>query len=1829
MNSKQKMHSDSTGSEKTAIFFLCIFTLALASLAFAGVSYAATIQGFKFHDLDGNGVKDAGEPTFVNHNIYVRENNTAINHTIKTDANGHYSITDLNAGTFTVWSGILNGWRQTSPVHGVGTVIHTVQADATQTLTVNFGVTDRGPIPPPPQDACGVVPTVESVDSGNWSDPNIWSTGTVPALGEWVRISGHEITVPNSIDLGQGGLCNRGIIWSGDNAEWQIPAKVRIHASSVHNSGDIFGKDGVKGDCGNYDTSGSSIEIWATLFVNDSTGSLHGGNGGGDEGGKDCDPWTCPGFGGDGGSVEIFSTTTINEGALIRSGDGGDAFGCHAHTIGGDGGVARIITNAFDPSNQSMNEGMIVLGNGGDSKSQPGMAHAGRGGDADLIMNNVASPMEGQDGSSFHWDPVRLKAGSNLSIKGFDDVEIYTDNGGSIDLSELKQGAVTASKRITIAAGKGSTVDLRGLSGKVFKAGEKIEIFADDILLDPGVSFKSLADAPDVVISTAKILYRVALSAGRSIAGEPGNMVKVPVKLINIGPTIDTYALSVTNSESWWAGGLPYNVTMGGLLTKELSLNVNFPTDSSFSTTITVTATSMTDPTVSATTEIEAYVKPSETDLQDSDNDGLNNYQEKKIGTEPENADTDADGMPDGWEIRYGLNPLSDDAGEDPDNDEYSNIAEYGGDTNPRESNDDPLPLPGTDDSITFSGSGKHKMIISSDPNGTAGDMKISEGADGSYIGSNGATSVVVIPDPSAVEDSFTITTGKNLTDTGEAISVTARPNDDGSYTFKDPASPTTEVTINEDSYIVTDTEFPGTVINSSPDGTQTITDTEFPGTIYTISSDGRETVTDEEFPGMALSANADGTQTITDGEEFPDMSLTLNSDDSQTVTDKAFPGMTALINEYGAYTVTDAEFPGVEVVYNEAEDSFTVTDAEFPDLRATFYSDGSYTLTDQDGNCYDVNKKARGWFSKTVKKFVNKAAKVVNKVAGFVKKTAKFVSKAAKFVGKVGKFVSKVAGYVAKAAPVVSKVFRAIGAGALAIGAIFPPLCPIACAISGFANGVATISDTIGIYAHKVKRIADKVVGYSDKIRSYADKVANTAAKVQFFAKKTRRWSRISSSRSSRRDARGTARQDCELITLYTASGIIRDSDNNPIPVVTVNMNDITTVTDDEGRWKIIALNDGDYTITGIKDGYTFTSEEFSVEDQNVTVSISVTDGQDDPDCEPVAVDMNTWTQEGTHANGNWVVSQDGKSVLQTINSVYGGSSLFVSPEFFIDRTFKGEFEVETDEDDDFVGFVFGFKNINDFYLFSWKQLSQTGAVKGFVLAHVTGGESNIPWKHQVSGSGYEVLATNLGTGWTDYTTYKLTLAYTSNYARIDIAGGAFGSGETIFNHRGSFPEGQFGFYNNSQASVRYGGFSQECASPSVFEAGVFTVESDGVIQIDWLYDGGAYKGELGIFSLKGMEDLEPGSEAFIAEAVRRVLSDSEEGHIILSDPTEGARFSGSLGETKNWNSGEYSGVKSFEMRPGDWFATILVPNRTFQALANNPGTANSHLRPLFSLVSTNPAHGMYLGQIADVNGMGTAFSYEDMSADNSDRDYNDLIIRITGATIDDVPSIDTLTGTDRRSRARRDRNNWFDWRAETELGKTIMEHLDAGIVGPETVWLSADIDTDAELLAYSPDGSMIGQPGGHIPGATFGTDIDGYCFVSLPSLTEGDYRLVIRSEQDESGTLTVRKHQGKDGILSEDSENVTLGAHETLVTDVAVYDAGDGLGIDVSQADESPAGPYDFDGNGEIDDTDIGAVSALWNVCEGDDGYVPFYDLDGDSCITILDIMRVVNSR
>jgi hypothetical protein len=162
-------------------------------------------------------------------------------------------------------------------------------------------------------------------------------------------------------------------------------------------------------------------------------------------------------------------------------------------------------------------------------------------------------------------------------------------------------------------------------------------------------------------------------------------------------------------------------------------------------------------------------------------------------------------------------------------------------------------------------------------------------------------------------------------------------------------------------------------------------------------------------------------------------------------------------------------------------------------------------------------------------------------------------------------------------------------------------------------------------------------------------------------------------------------------------------------------------------------------------------------------------------------------------------------------------------------------------------------------------------------------------------------------------------------------------------------------------------------------FDSGVFTVGENGEVGIDYLFDGGKYKGQLAIFSLEGMEQFEPGSSEFIQEAASRALSNSELGHIVIYDATEGAKFSGKLSNEIDWNQGEYQGVKTFNMQAGDQFAIMLVPNGKVAQIFDNPD-AEDALRPLFSLATANPEDGFSVGQIADVTGDGNTFVMEDL---------------------------------------------------------------------------------------------------------------------------------------------------------------------------------------------------------------------------------------------------------
>lgn len=122
--------------------------------------------------------------------------------------------------------------------------------------------------------------------------------------------------------------------------------------------------------------------------------------------------------------------------------------------------------------------------------------------------------------------------------------------------------------------------------------------------------------------------------------------------------------------------------------------------------------------------------------------------------------------------------------------------------------------------------------------------------------------------------------------------------------------------------------------------------------------------------------------------------------------------------------------------------------------------------------------------------------------------------------------------------------------------------------------------------------------------------------------------------------------------------------------------------------------------------------------------------------------------------------------------------------------------------------------------------------------------------------------------------------------------------------------------------------------------ESGVFCIDGIGQVKTDFLFDGGAYKGEIGLFSFEGLEHLDKNSDEFRREAIQRVKSNSEQGRVVLSDPGSGAKFTdGKFAGEKSLNGGDYKGKQTFDFKPNDKVAMIYLGNSKFSDVdPNNP---------------------------------------------------------------------------------------------------------------------------------------------------------------------------------------------------------------------------------------------------------------------------------------------------
>ncbi|GAB4531104.1 MAG: hypothetical protein Tsb0014_14360 [Pleurocapsa sp.] len=193
------------------------------------------------------------------------------------------------------------------------------------------------------------------------------------------------------------------------------------------------------------------------------------------------------------------------------------------------------------------------------------------------------------------------------------------------------------------------------------------------------------------------------------------------------------------------------------------------------------------------------------------------------------------------------------------------------------------------------------------------------------------------------------------------------------------------------------------------------------------------------------------------------------------------------------------------------------------------------------------------------------------------------------------------------------------------------------------------------------------------------------------------------------------------------------------------------------------------------------------------------------------------------------------------------------------------------------------------------------------------------------------------------------------------------------------------------------------------IFNEGVFEVDATGEVIVDFLYDGGWYQGEVGIFSLDGMDTYNVNSHAFATEALNRALSNSQQGYVVTQDSSEAAKYHSFFQWERDFNQGKYLGRQIFQMNPGDLFGLVLIPNSTLEdsLLSSNN---DPQKQPLFSVSSVNTNDNVQIGTVYD-GVEGAIIGWEDVPRHGgSNQDYNDIVLAIEGADAIGISPIEDL---------------------------------------------------------------------------------------------------------------------------------------------------------------------------------------------------------------------------
>jgi RHS repeat-associated protein len=215
--------------------------------------------------------------------------------------------------------------------------------------------------------------------------------------------------------------------------------------------------------------------------------------------------------------------------------------------------------------------------------------------------------------------------------------------------------------------------------------------------------------------------------------------------------------------------------------------------------------------------------------------------------------------------------------------------------------------------------------------------------------------------------------------------------------------------------------------------------------------------------------------------------------------------------------------------------------------------------------------------------------------------------------------------------------------------------------------------------------------------------------------------------------------------------------------------------------------------------------------------------------------VSLAPWTVKQYELNDQPDASWQRDATNTVVTQIVNADSSFLLSDFNLSNAqMEGTWRVNTSNDDDFIGFVFGYQGSEHFYLFDWKQASQNDplgfAERGMSLK-VVSAESPLTgfdfWPTAGNGTRVRTLYHNT-IGWADFTDYQFTLQFYPGEIRIIVKQGATVLADFTV-HDSTYTNGRFGFYNYSQEQVKYSGFRRLSLAQGTYVYDVDATDPDG----------------------------------------------------------------------------------------------------------------------------------------------------------------------------------------------------------------------------------------------------------------------------------------------------------------------------------------------------------------------------------------------------------------